>query len=186
MEYLNQHQDLIDLCRKRDQKAQFQLYRLYYKNMYNTSYRIVADTAEAEDVMQEAFLSAFEKIETYSGKVSFGAWLKRIVVNQSLDCLRKKRQQFVSIEENTPEIKDETENYDLEEEKFKIELVQKAIEELPEGYRVVLSLHLLEGYDHQEISEILGITNSTARSQYARAKQKLLVIIKDKKHTQLS
>ena len=186
MEYLNQNQDLIDLCRKRDQKAQFQVYKLYYKNMFNTSYRILADAHEAEDVMQESFLKAFDKIETYSGKVSFGAWLKRIVVNQSLDCLRKKKHRLIPIEETGADISEEHDNYDFEDEKLKIELVQKSIEELPEGYRIVLSLHLLEGYDHQEIAEILQITNSTARSQYARSRRKLLEIIKNKmnNHTQ--
>lgn len=184
MEYLNQNQELIDLCRKRDQKAQFQMYKLYYKNMFNTSYRIVADAHEAEDVMQEAFLSAFEKIESYSGKVSFGAWLKRIVVNQSLDCLRKRKHRLVPIEETGADISEEHDDYDFEDESIKLELMQKSIEELPEGYRIVLSLHLLEGYDHQEIAEILQITNSTARSQYARARHKLLEIIKVKLNNQ--
>ncbi len=178
MEYLNQHQELIDLCRRKDQKAQFQLYKLYYRKMYNTSFRIVANLAEAEDVMQEAFLSAFEKIDTYSGKVSFGAWLKRIVVNKSLDCLRRKKNRFVPIEETGADVEVENNDYDFEEEKLKIDLVQKCIEQLPDGYRIVLSLHLLEGYDHQEIAEIMQITNSTARSQYARARQKLVEIIK--------
>lgn len=181
MKYLNKHQDLIELCRKRDQKAQFELYKLYYKSMYNTSYRIVADSSEAEDVMQEAFLSAFEKIGTYSGQVSFGAWLKRIVVNKSLDFLRKKKNSFVSIDEANSDLPDEDDNYDFEKEKLKIDLVQKSIDKLPDGYRIVLGLHLLEGYDHQEISEIMGITNSTARSQYARARQKLLEIVKKTK-----
>lgn len=148
--------------------------------MFNTSYRIVADAHEAEDVMQEAFLKAFDKIETYSGKVSFGAWLKRIVVNQSLDILRKNRHRLIPIEEAEMDVSEDKEENSIEDEKLKIELVQKSIEELPEGYRIVLSLHLLEGYDHQEIAEILQITNSTARSQYARARRKLLEIIKNK------
>jgi len=146
--------------------------------MYNTSFRIVANPAEAEDVMQEAFLSVFEKIDTYSGKVSFGAWLKRIVVNESLDFLRRKKNRFVPGEETGADVAAENNDYDFEEEKLKIELVRKCIEQLPEGYRIVLSLHLLEGYDHMEIAEIMQITSSTARSQYARARQKLLEIIK--------
>jgi len=90
VQFLNLHQDLIDGCKRGDQKAQFQIYKLYYKAMYNTSLRIVNNTVEAEDIMQEAFLSAFEKIGTYSGTVSFGAWLKKIVQNRSLDVLSKK------------------------------------------------------------------------------------------------
>jgi len=99
--FRNIHQDLIDGCRSGDQKAQFQVYKLYYKAMFNTSLRIVNNDMEAEDVMQEAFLSAFEKINTYSGTVSFGAWLKRIVVNRSLDCLGKRKAIFEDIESHT-------------------------------------------------------------------------------------
>src|SRR5664279_4533758 len=88
--FRNLHQDLLDGCKEGDQKAQFQIYKLYYKAMYNTSLRIVNNTMEAEDIMQEAFLSAFEKIGSYSGKVSFGSWLKKIVQNRSLDYLGKK------------------------------------------------------------------------------------------------
>ena len=179
MDYLNQHQELIDLCRKRDQKAQFKLYKLYFRNMYNTSYRILANPLEAEDAMQEAFLSAFEKIDSYSGKVSFGSWLKRIVVNESLDHLRKRKAQLVPLTESEIEFLPEDEGKDMEEEKMKIEAIQSAIEKLPEGYRVVLSLYLLEGYDHEEIAEILTISNSTARSQYARAKRKLIEMVKN-------
>ena len=87
VQFLNLHQELINGCRRGDQKAQFQIYKLYYKAMYNTSLRIVNNTMEAEDIMQEAFLSAFEKIGSYSGTVSFGAWLKKIVQNRSLDFL---------------------------------------------------------------------------------------------------
>src|SRR5674476_409697 len=98
VQFLNLHQDLIDGCRRGDQKAQFQIYKLYYKAMYNTSLRIVNDTMEAEDIMQESFLAAFEKIESYSGTVSFGAWLKKIVINRSLDALNKKKAVFEDIE----------------------------------------------------------------------------------------
>ena len=92
--YKNIHQEIIDECREGSQKAQFQLYKLYYKAMYSVSIRIINDEMEAEDVMQEAFLSAFEKMHTYKGEVSFGAWLKRIVVNRSLDYLKKRKVQF--------------------------------------------------------------------------------------------
>ena len=95
--YKNLNQDVIDGCKKGDQKAQFQLYKLYYRSMYNTSLRIVNDYTEAEDIMQESFLAAFEKINSYSGKVSFGSWLKKIVVNRSLDALRKKRIEIVEL-----------------------------------------------------------------------------------------
>lgn len=173
--YHNIHQELIDGCKAGDQKAQFQVYKLYYKAMYNTSLRIVGDTMEAEDVMQESFLAAFEKINTYSGTVSFGAWLKRIVINRSLDTINRKKAIFEDIEKHY-DLKSvpEEDNGDLEEVELKIEMVKAAINKLPDGYRIILSLYLLEGYDHDEISEILSISSSTSRSQLSRAKQKLI------------
>ena len=175
--YQNIHQDIIDRCKKGEQKAQFQLYKLYYKAMFNTSFRIVNDQMEAEDIMQEAFLKAFDKIHTYSGRVSFGAWLKRIVINHSLDELKKKRVDFESMEENPKSEKiredDEEEQEDERHPSYQVEQIRDTINELPDGYRIVLSLYLLEGYDHEEIAEILNITSSTSRSQYTRAKNKL-------------
>jgi len=173
--FKNLHQDLLDGCKEGDQKAQFQIYKLYYKAMYNTSLRIVNDTMEAEDIMQESFLSAFEKIDTYSGTVSFGAWLKKIVVNRSLDSLNKRKAVFEEIDSHVG-IKDESgeDSSKNEETDFRVEEVKQAIESLPDGYRVILSLYLLEGYDHDEIAEILSINSSTSRSQLSRAKQKLI------------
>lgn len=173
--YRNIHQHLIDGCKSGDQKAQFQIYKLYFKAMYNTSLRIVGNTMEAEDIMQESFLSAFEKIETYSGKVSFGAWLKKIVINRSLDALNRQKAILEDIDSHHElhslheESSDNLDNIDV-----RIEEVRAAIENLPDGYRIILSLYLLEGYDHDEISEILSITSSTSRSQLSRAKQKLV------------
>lgn len=179
--FRNLHQDLLDGCKLGDQKAQFQIYKLYYKAMYNTSLRIVNDTMEAEDIMQESFLSAFEKIETYSGTVSFGAWLKKIVINRSLDALGKRKAVFEDIESLTgfrDESSDDMVKY--EELDVKVEEVKEAIERLPDGYRVILSLYLLEGYDHDEIAEILAISSSTSRSQLSRAKQKLISELRKK------
>lgn len=179
--FRNLHQDLLDGCKQGDQKAQFQIYKLYYKAMYNTSLRIVNDTMEAEDIMQESFLSAFEKIDTYSGTVSFGAWLKKIVINRSLDSLAKKKAVFEDIESHAG-IRDESPDEELryQEMDVRVEEVKEAIERLPDGYRVILSLYLLEGYDHDEIAEIMGISSSTSRSQLSRAKQKLISELKEK------
>ncbi len=173
--FRNLHQDILDGCKVGDQKAQFQIYKLYYKAMYNTSHRIVNDTMEAEDIMQESFLAAFEKIETYSGTVSFGAWLKKIVINRSLDALGKRKVVFEDIESHVG-IRDDSpdESARNEELDIKVEEVKEAIDKLPDGYRVILSLYLLEGYDHDEIAEILKISSSTSRSQLSRAKQKLI------------
>jgi RNA polymerase sigma factor (sigma-70 family) len=148
--------------------------------MYNTSLRIVNNSLEAEDIMQESFLSAFEKIETYKGKVSFGAWLKRIVINNSLDTLRKKKVLFEDINKNALDIEDKgNKDQIIDDINIQIDVVREAINKLPDGYRVVLSLYLLEGYDHEEIGEILGISGSTSRSQYTRAKQKLLEYLRN-------
>jgi RNA polymerase sigma factor (sigma-70 family) len=179
--FKNLHQDLIDGCKTGDQKAQFQIYKLYYKAMFNTSLRIVSDTMEAEDIMQESFLSAFEKIDTYSGTVSFGAWLKKIVINRSLDSLNRRKAIFEDIDTHAG-IKDSS-GEDLahkEEIDVRVEEVKQAIEKLPDGYRIILSLYLLEGYDHDEIADILSITSSTSRSQLSRAKQKLVSELKEK------
>jgi RNA polymerase sigma-70 factor (ECF subfamily) len=179
--FKNIHQDLIDGCINGDQKAQFQIYKLYYKAMFNTSLRIVSDTMEAEDIMQESFLSAFEKIDTYSGTVSFGAWLKRIVINRSLDSLNRKKAIFEDIDTHTGIRDNSGEDIAQKEEiDVRVEEVKQAIERLPDGYRIILSLYLLEGYDHDEIGEILSITSSTSRSQLSRAKQKLVSELKGK------
>lgn len=174
-QFPNLHQDLIDGCRRGDQKAQFQIYKLYYKAMYNTSLRIVNDTMEAEDIMQEAFLSAFEKIGTYSGTVSFGSWLKKIVQNRSLDYLGKNRKMIYGDIESYQEVEDTSaKEFSLcEEPDNRLNKVKEAIKLLPEMYRNIVSLYLLEGYDHEEISEILSIPSSTSRSQFSRARQKL-------------
>ena len=150
--YKNIHELLIERCRKMDSKAQFEIYKLYYKAMYNTCFRILNNSMEAEDIMQEAFLAAFEKIETYNGKVSFGAWLKRIVINKSLDSIKKKKLELEPIDENLKELVDVDPMIDEESMKNKIEIIKKALNKLADGYRIVLTLYLFEGYDHDEIS----------------------------------
>lgn len=137
--------------------------------MYNICLRMVGAQVEAEDVMQEAFLNAFTKIDTYQGVVSFGAWLKKIVINRSLDHLKKRKVKFEELNEKIPD--EEPVNIEISE--IQMEKLKDAIQQLPDGYRVVLSLYLLEGYDHEEIAQILGITNVSSRSQYMRAKLKL-------------
>jgi len=177
VQYPNEHQNLINDCKNGDQKAQFQIYKLYYKAMYNTSLRIVNDTMEAEDIMQESFLSAFEKIGSYSGTVSFGAWLKTIVQNRSIDALRKNKKMLF---ENIESCQGVTENTfesltQIEEPDPRMIKVMEAIKRLPDLYRNIVSLYLFEGYDHEEIGEILSIPSSTSRSQFSRARQKIMV-----------
>ena len=160
---------MLNRCQQGDQGAQFEIYRLYYKSMYNSSLRIVGVREEAEDIMQESFLTAFRKLKSYGGEVSFGAWLKRIVINRSLDILRKRKVVFEEVYAELPLISEP----EPEEEPITVEEVKSAIGRLPDGYRTILSLILLEGYDHEEVSEILGIKNVTSRTQFSRARQKL-------------
>lgn len=139
--------------------------------MYNVSYRITGREEDAEDALQEAFISAFNNLESYRADATFGAWLKRIVVNKSINVLKKRKHELMPEDEQW----DVAEEEELSEyrEGLTIDRVKKAIEELPDGYRTVLSLYLLEGYDHQEIAEIMAISESTSKSQLNRAKTKL-------------
>ena len=177
--YKNINEELINACKKGDRKAQFDLYKQYAKAMFNTCFRILKDSAEAEDVMQEGFLKAFQNIETYSGTVSFGAWLKKVIVNTALDTLRKRRIEFIDIESIKTSVRNEENVEDEDDLRFQVEQAKKAILSLPDGYRIVLSLYLLEGYDHDEIAEILGVSASTSRSQLARARKKLIEVLKE-------
>jgi RNA polymerase sigma-70 factor (ECF subfamily) len=183
--YTNIHQDLIELCGKQDPKAQFKIYKLYYKAMYNSALRIVKDSYEAEDIMQEAFLSAFKNIGKYKGEVSFGAWLKRIVVNRSLDSLKKKKLELFPLESELYKLTEEDTKFETEDSKEQLEAIQHGMNLLPTGYRVILSLYLIEGYDHEEIASVLGVTASTSRSQFLRAKKKLIQILSEKKTKKL-
>ena len=180
--YINIHQPLIDRCLNNDKDAQFGIYKLYYRSMYNTSLRIVNNTDDAEDIMQDSFLTAFEKIGSYKGEVSFGIWLKRIVINRSLDYLRKRKVEFEEVRSELPVYEEEQDD----EIEYSVEEVKKAISQMPDGYRTILSLLLLEGYDHEEVSEILGISNVTSRTQFCRAKQHLRDLLTEKRKKQLS
>ena len=163
------------------QKAQFEIYRLYYKSMYNSSLRIVGVPEEAEDIMQDSFLTAFRKLNKYNGEVSFGSWLKKIVINRSLDTLRKRKVLFEELHAELPVV-DERES---EVEPITVAEVKTAINQLSDGYRTILSLILFEGYDHEEVSEILGIKNVTSRTQFSRARQKLRDILTENKKRQM-
>ena len=144
--------------------------------MFNVAVRIVNNTGEAEDVLQDAFLDAFQKMHDFRQSSTFGAWLKQIVINRALNHLRNRKVQFIDIED-APEVANE-ETYDEEGIELDIQRVQSAIQQLPDGFRTVICLYLLEGYDHEEIAEIMGVAESTSRTQYIRAKKRLLEILK--------
>lgn len=144
--------------------------------MYNTAYRIVNKTADAEDVLQEAFTDAFMQLKTFQQKSTFGAWLKQIVVYKSIYKVKQNRF-FIDDLSTVEDIKDDATNDEYELE-LTVHKVKTAIQQLPDGYRTVLSLYLLEGYDHEEIAEILQVAHVTVRTQYIRAKNKLVEILK--------
>jgi RNA polymerase sigma factor (sigma-70 family) len=147
--------------------------------MYNVGYRIVNNAEEAQDVLQEAFISAFRNLEFYRGDATFGAWLKRIVIHKAINCLKRRRLERLPDDENW----DVGQPVEEDSEVFphSVEAVRNAIEELPDGYRSVLSLYLIEGYDHAEIGEILGISESTSKSQFNRSKKRLKEILETKR-----
>ena len=191
--YEEPNAELIERVRLGSQKAQYQLYEKYVRAMYHVCVRIVGKGHEAEEVLQDAFVRAFMRIDEYRGDAAFGAWLKRIVVNTSINFLQKKKVNLVSLDEMLVEPvieEDEDSENDFAEinihtgisekdtkQKSEINRVKEAINKLSDGYRIVLSLYLFEGYDHEDIGEILGISSSTSKSQYSRAKKRLRTML---------
>jgi RNA polymerase sigma factor (sigma-70 family) len=173
---LDIHKDLIELCKIGNPKAQYRLYKLYAKAMYNICYRMMNNREEAEDMLQEAFAETFQKLNTFRYESTFGAWLKRIVVNKCINQL-KKNQAELEFTENIYNHQTENSYIDFENIKLNVQRILKAIEKLPDGYRIVFCLYNFEGYDHQEIAMILGISESTSKTQYFRAKSKIKALL---------
>jgi RNA polymerase sigma factor (sigma-70 family) len=169
----------VQQCRAGNNHAFKLLYDRYAKAMYNTTLRIVNKVPDAEDILQEAFTDAFLQIKSFQNKSTFGAWLKQIVIFKSIGFLKKQKNFFADIENIGENIIDD-EIINEEEIFFTVELIKNKLQQLPDGYRTVLSLYLIEGYDYEEIGEILNVKQTTVRSQYMRAKQKLLQLLKDK------
>jgi RNA polymerase sigma factor (sigma-70 family) len=165
---------LVEKARRGDQKAMFGLYRLYLPAMYNTCIRIVVNKIDAEDIIQESFISAFSGLDGFRGEAPFGSWLKRIVVNKSINHLRNKKAVFADLDNINVEVEDPE---DDELPDIPIEAIHESIKSLPDKARVVLNLYLLEGYLHREIASMLGISESTSRSQYTRARNLLKEIL---------
>jgi RNA polymerase sigma-70 factor (ECF subfamily) len=175
---LNIHEELIERCRQGDREAHYRLYKLYSKAMFNVGYRITGNEEDAEDVLQEAFVSAFKNLHHYRADASFGAWLKRIVINKAINVLKKHKWEVMPENKEIDVAAEEEPQEYLSD--LSVERVRNAIQQLPDGYRSVLSLYLLEGYDHQEIGEIMGISESTSKSQLNRAKNKLKELLTNK------
>jgi len=163
---------LIKECRNGSSKAQFKLYNQYSKAMFNLAYRILNNREDAEDILQETFVECFRNLSSFRFESTFGAWLKKILVNKCINQLKKKKVDLTLCEILPTDIHEEENEIYYDTGK-----IFKGIELLPDGYRIILTLYLLEGYDHIEISQILGISESTSKSQYSRAKEKLRNIL---------
>ena len=171
---------LIIQCKKGNQKAQMKLYDLFCEAMFSISCRYLKNEEEAKDAMQDGFLKAFIHLENYKENTTFGAWLKRIIINQCLDVLKKKQVETISLESFPLEIAVETSwTFDIEITK---EMILEALEKLPHKYQLVVKLYLIEGYDHSEISEILQIPVKTSRTQLRRGKLALQKTLKAQRY----
>jgi len=173
--YIAADQVLVEKCLNGDQQAQYDLYQKYVQAMYNVAVRMVNHSEDAEDVIQEVFVKVFRNLHTFQGESTLGAWIKKITVNTALNFIRKaKRNNSTALSEgmDIPEIMEE-----IDTARYSMAQIHHAIKQLPERCRIVLSLFLIEGYQHQEIAEILDITASTSKTQYRRGRQLLQEII---------
>jgi RNA polymerase sigma-70 factor (ECF subfamily) len=181
---INNDDNITKQCIKGDRKAQMQLYKTFYKKMYNSCFRILRDKYEAEDAMQESFIKAFTNLDKYDSQISLEAWILRIAINTAIDKLRKMKLDFITLNEIVLSNTIDNHNEDEDERELiaeKAEQIKAAIEQLPNMARLVVTLYLIEGYDHEEIAEILKIQPGNVRIQYMRAKQKVVEIIKQNK-----
>ncbi len=173
----NLEQALIDQCKAGQRTAQRELYERYSRAMYNICTRMLGSTADAKDALQDAFVDCFRSIDKFEGQSTFGAWLRRIVINRCITMLNKRKKlNWVALEERLEPV-DDTANEQDEKPKWTPEMVNDAIKQLPIKARTVFTLFCLEGYDHQEISTILKISKGTSKSQYNRARQLLRDIL---------
>ncbi len=180
--YVDKHYHLVDECKQGSRKAHYELYKLYSKAMYNVAMRVLDNADEAADVLQESFIDAFKRLPDFRQETTFGLWMKQIVVNKSISQLRKRRENVISMDDTDVEDLVDDSDYDQDEIQFQVEQVKRGINMLPEGYKVVLTLYLLEGYDHEEIAHILKISENTSRTQFMRAKRKLLELLKEQRY----
>lgn len=176
------HQDLIAESIRGSNKARYQLYQLYSKAMFNVCFRMMNTREDAEDMLQEAFIQAFQKLGTFRNESSFGTWLKTITIHTCINALNKRKIELSYFDEMN---RFETAEEEPEDALYTTENILEAMNQLPEGGRIVFSLYLLEGYDHGEIAQILNITESTSKTQYMRAKRRVYELMKQTKVGQI-
>ncbi len=168
------NKELIAACRKNSRKAQMELYNKYSKGMYYVAYRFFKDSFLAEEAMQESFIKAFAKLDQFTGDVTFGAWLKRIVINKSIDMLKARKLDTIALNEQIMTTAEEYDNWEIENTASTTAIeIKQAIDNLPEKYKFPVHLFLLEGYDHNEIAEVLNITAVSSRTLVHRGKKRL-------------
>ena len=171
--------ELISLCKKKDRNAFNHLFNQYNRLLMGISIRYCNDVAEAEDVLQESFIKIFHQIQTYQSKGSFEGWLKRIVVNTAINHFKSKK---VRIDGGgNSEDFDAIDNaFDIENEMHGNELLE-IINQIPEGYKVIFNMNVIEGYTHKEIAKELNISEGTSKSQLSKAKSLLRKILVENK-----
>ncbi len=167
---------LVDQCKKNSRRAQLKLYKQYCDGMFCVAMRFVKNEDDAEDILQESFVKAFQKIHQYQGDVTFGAWLKRIVINKSIDHLKVKHQNMVRLDESYLQLVDD-DDWSVDEG-ISMEVIKKCIEKLPEKYKYVVMMFLVEGYDHSEIAQVLEISETACRTRLLRGKAYLKETLK--------
>lgn len=169
---------LVEECKAGNRKAQRELYGMYAKAMYNVCYRMMNDAEEANDMLQEAFIDAFTRMAGFRHESTFGAWLKKIVINKCINAKQRRKIEWVLADASELEANiEEQDQIDEEELKLSVERVKMAMRQLPEGGRMIFSLYLFEGYDHSEIAQILSITESTSKTQFMRARNRVKEIL---------
>lgn len=181
VEHTDIHRDLIALSKEGNSASQYKLYKLYAKPMFNIAMRMMNTREEAEDILQDSFVDAFSKLKYFRFDSSFGSWLKRIVINNCINELKRKKTELQFFDDMNifDQVEDEQDGY--YKEWLSVENIRKAMDHLPSGARMIFSLYLIEGYDHVEISQILKISKSNSKSQYMRARNKIKEILSSKK-----
>lgn len=172
--------DVVEKCKANDRNAQLKLYRQYCDGMYVVAMRFVNNANDAEDILQDSFVKAFQKLHQFKGEVTFGAWLKKIVVNKCIDFLKSKKQHLVSLDETymNPVVEEDW----TVDDGISIKLVKEAIDKLSEKYKYVVLMYLVEGFDHKEIAQVLDITETTCRTRLLRGKGQLKELLKTKRY----
>jgi RNA polymerase sigma-70 factor (ECF subfamily) len=167
---------LIEKCSKNDTQAQSELYQLFSSKLFSVCLKYSRNYAEAEDNLQDAFLTIFSKIAQYREKGSFEGWLKRITINTALQRYRRQGVFEIVNEELIEDVE-----LDIDDDDISIDFLLKIIQELPDRYRLVFNMYVLDGYSHKEIAEMLSISTGTSKSNLARARKILIEKIEDYK-----